>query len=106
MLASKLPDGSSNFLLQDLGSGAVDALVDLMFHVKGPRLRDKISHGEAPSLPYEVARDVFALIRAVGDSSLDDYRSVFHPVALAEFELEQTLSALLQWNTDVSQVGF
>jgi len=34
MLADCLPDGTPNLLLADLGMGAVDALLDLMFYAK------------------------------------------------------------------------
>lgn len=46
MLAKSLEDGSPNGLVEELGAPYMEMLLDLLIHPEGPRLRDRISHGE------------------------------------------------------------
>ena len=46
MFEQNLPDGSLNKLIGTLGIGATEYFFDMLILPKGPRLRDKICHGE------------------------------------------------------------
>ena len=53
MLVKSLEDGSLNSLVEELGAPYMEMLLDLLIHPEGPRLRDRISHGEV-SVVYDI----------------------------------------------------
>ena len=54
MMVRLLEDGSSNALVAELGIPYMEMLLDLLIHPEGPRLRDRISHGEVGVTAYDV----------------------------------------------------
>ncbi len=62
MLVKVLPDGAENQLLRALTPGLLHLLLDLLHHPEGPRVRDRLSHGEvdADQVPEQVAQSVIA----------------------------------------------
>lgn len=46
ILEENLPNGTSNRLVSSLCSGVITILLDIFSYSNGPRIRDKISHGE------------------------------------------------------------
>ena len=46
MMVKSLEDGRPNGLVEELGAPYMEMLLDLLIHPEGPRLRDRISHGE------------------------------------------------------------
>ncbi|XP_023337697.1 endoplasmic reticulum membrane-associated RNA degradation protein isoform X4 [Eurytemora carolleeae] len=53
MFSPNMEDGKRNLLIEHLGSGIMELFMDLFVLPEGPRLRDRISHGEVdlPSPP-------------------------------------------------------
>ena len=41
-----LENNRPNALVEELGAAYMEMLLDLLIHPEGPRLRDRISHGE------------------------------------------------------------
>ena len=94
---------SDNTLPSVLGEGRMALLLDCLLLPEGPRLRDKIGHGEV-DLDEDMSNSMFKL--AVGiimasitnlirmDSAFDKYTSLFHPKALLASEVEELLSLL------------
>ncbi|XP_037374706.1 endoplasmic reticulum membrane-associated RNA degradation protein [Talpa occidentalis] len=103
MLAERLGDGQVNRLPAVLGEAAMEFLWDFLSHREGPRLRDRLSHGEVCVREFPVAAAelllAFALalllrlaggcLLAVVDESAavralvglaEGYRARFHPV--------------------------
>ena len=54
MMVRSLEDGSPNALVEELGPPYMEMLLDLLIHPEGPRLRDRISHGEVGVAAYDV----------------------------------------------------
>ena len=46
MMVKSLEDGRPNGLVEELGAPYMEMLLDLLIHPEGPRIRDRISHGE------------------------------------------------------------
>ena len=53
MMVKSLEDGIPNSLVEELGVHYMEMLLDLLIHPEGPRLRDRISHGEV-GVAYDV----------------------------------------------------
>lgn len=115
MLSPVLPDGAGNCLEEELPCFLVtppELLRDLLERPEGPRLRDRLSHGQADfeDIPQTLANHVlcvavvlaahYALDRHVLERSPVSvcvavsrrYVSLFHPVSLLKGELLQLLS--------------
>jgi len=87
-------DGDPNKLCTELGEGLLDALFDLLQRPAGPRIRDRLGHGECDliDVPRNLAAVIisisFAVAARLSNQSLlqksvwDDYRARFHPVNL------------------------
>lgn len=54
MMVNSLEDGSSNGLVEELGVPYMEMLLDLLIYPEGPRLRDRISHGEVGVVYYVI----------------------------------------------------
>ena len=54
MMVRSLEDGRPNALVKELGTPYMEMLLDLLIHPEGPRLRDRISHGEVGMAAYDV----------------------------------------------------
>ena len=53
-MVKSLEDGKDNGLVEELGAPCMEMLLDLLIHPEGPRLRDRISHGEVIMALYSV----------------------------------------------------
>jgi len=53
-MVKSLEDGKCNSLVEELGAPRMEMLLDLLTHPEGPRLRDRISHGEVIMAPCRV----------------------------------------------------
>jgi len=62
MMVNSLEDGSPNGLVEELGAPCMEMLLDLLVHPEGPRLRDRISHGEV-CVAYDVIYYYIMFIR-------------------------------------------
>ncbi|XP_055879452.1 endoplasmic reticulum membrane-associated RNA degradation protein-like [Biomphalaria glabrata] len=92
-----LPDGSLNALIQVCGESFMDLLHDLLIYPKGPRARDKLSHGEADYLTVQqslcciVISCLFYLALKFTPhgmaSPVEGYRSIFHPVSILKHKI-------------------
>ena len=54
-LNKSLPDGRENEVVKRIGAGVLNALFDTLVHTHGPRVRDRISHGECGMGGIELA---------------------------------------------------
>ncbi|KAL8598220.1 hypothetical protein ACOMHN_035170 [Nucella lapillus] len=114
MLDQKLPDGSPNQLPAFLTTPCMDLLHDVLFYPEGPRVRDRLSHGEvefgsvdetmvAPFLHVAV----FVALRLhagawvtesedfqMMERRVQSYTSVFHPVAILQYKFASLLRHL------------
>ncbi|CAG5127629.1 unnamed protein product [Candidula unifasciata] len=115
ILDQSLPDRRENKLGQVLGEPCMDLLHDLLIYPGGPRVRDKLGHGEADchtvpgSLPV-ILLVIFARLARIAHDDDDDfevssctpvaemlhglsgYRSVFHPVSLLHQRIQNLCS--------------
>uniref|UniRef100_A0A452R360 ER membrane associated RNA degradation n=1 Tax=Ursus americanus TaxID=9643 RepID=A0A452R360_URSAM len=113
ILAKHLNDGKINQLPLFLGEPAMEFLWDFLNHQEGPRIRDRLSHGEInlPEFPKEVANQLLAfsivlILRFVAEDlsaackekaaikSLvglaEGYRAHFHPVSQLKKQVSLT----------------
>eukprot|EP00698_Gefionella_okellyi_P001423 TRINITY_DN11383_c0_g1_i1.p1 TRINITY_DN11383_c0_g1~~TRINITY_DN11383_c0_g1_i1.p1 ORF type:complete len:717 (-),score=157.00 TRINITY_DN11383_c0_g1_i1:514-2664(-) len=108
VLSTTMPDGAANELFRTLGAGCLEALYDLMFENDGPRLRDRLSHGEAsiPDCPRPLIAFLWSIVlylicrRDVPEplphhpllsdccSFVKHYQARFHPYTLASCALD------------------
>jgi hypothetical protein len=77
-----------NRLVDAVGSGAMDALMDLFVYPNGPRLRDRLAHGEYMHATVgleRVAMFMYALVAhfmGVETSWIVDYHAHYHPYTI------------------------
>ncbi|CAI8028647.1 Endoplasmic reticulum membrane-associated RNA degradation protein, partial [Geodia barretti] len=110
---------SPNRLHHEIGPAKLECLLDLLVQPEGPRLRDRISHGEVDfySLSKPLANHVVSLCALFcAHYSLDptltseppiakclavekSYRPLFHPASLLKRELLQLSEGLETWST-------
>ncbi|XP_064621815.1 endoplasmic reticulum membrane-associated RNA degradation protein-like isoform X2 [Lineus longissimus] len=117
ILSPNLPDGSQNKLLKHLGDQHIQMLYDILMYPEGPRIRDRVSHGEVDlaSISRDVARYVIQItvilsIQKIQDNSLlqepsirelvhvsSRYKSVFHPLAFLRRQMVENINKLSDW---------
>eukprot|EP00731_Ephydatia_muelleri_P027309 Em0019g182a len=136
ILSQDLPDGSPNRLKEEIGAsklvtvGFIDMciqldvqnlsnemLLDLLVHPEGPKLRNKLSHGEVDfsCVPQAFANHVLCMAitfcaqytrqpelnkSPIVSRCLDvekQYVSLFHPISMLRKELLQLVTNLEQW---------
>ncbi|XP_008686763.1 endoplasmic reticulum membrane-associated RNA degradation protein [Ursus maritimus] len=120
ILAKHLNDGKINQLPLFLGEPAMEFLWDFLNHQEGPRIRDRLSHGEInlPEFPKEVANQLLAfsivlILRFVaGDLSAaceekaaikslvglaEGYRAHFHPVSQLKKQVLSCEKSIRVW---------
>ncbi|RUS25760.1 hypothetical protein BC938DRAFT_471699 [Jimgerdemannia flammicorona] len=116
--------GGRNRVAKELGDGIMDLLLDLFVYPSGPRLRDKIAHGEANHLLHVPTIDGGLLDHVLGllvtlmrhyeiPLALDDwegdafppadatdwprrYRTKFHPVSCVERKMAECVWVIWQ----------
>ncbi|GAB1609753.1 hypothetical protein Ahia01_001261200 [Argonauta hians] len=123
ILSKYLPDGEENKLKWSLGSTLMDFLHDIFVYPGGPRLRDRVSHGEVDldqfpeelastllilgvnllnkCLPKDVSCDNEPGIELLTNMLVIDYQPLFHPVNITKRQhaveiLQQTDNNLQQ----------
>lgn len=69
MMVKSLEDGSPNGLVKEFGTPYMEMLLDLLIHPEGPRLRDRISHGEV-GVVHDVMCYYVILCRLIFTTSL------------------------------------
>ncbi|XP_069116205.1 endoplasmic reticulum membrane-associated RNA degradation protein-like isoform X2 [Argopecten irradians] len=94
-----LPNGQKNVVAAHLGENCMDLLLDILEYPAGPRVRDRLGHGEVDlgSFPQTLATVILGTALYVTTrretspinfpkpfGSLDGYQSLFHPVALVK----------------------
>ena len=87
---------TTNHLIENLGASSVMAVLDLCFLPRGPRLRDRLSHGEIvlADLTPQLCQLAWAVVTGVlgvnreSVAWISAYRSCAHPRALALRALE------------------
>ncbi|XP_034525385.1 endoplasmic reticulum membrane-associated RNA degradation protein isoform X3 [Ailuropoda melanoleuca] len=120
ILAKHLNDGEINQLPLFLGEPAMEFLWDFLNHQEGPRIRDRLSHGEVnlPEFPKEVANQLLAfsivlLLRFIAEDlsaackekaaikSLvglaEGYRAHFHPVSQLKKQVLSCEKSIRVW---------
>ena len=108
VLVEVLPDGNKNRLLEIVKDNTLDCLLDLLHYPEGPRIRDKLSHGEInlETFAKKLACHIIVVCGALlnwnskdncGTFALTKYDSVFHPVSLLRQELLRSTSCLNDW---------
>lgn len=120
ILAKTLPDGHENQLIYHLGDSHVTVLLDLLQYPDGPRLRDRISHGETTLfnntdewrslanhiVSYSLSMCVLYTPPSTHSctswlttiSSLtNSYKSLFHPVSIVVDKAMDLSVRLSQW---------
>ena len=103
-----------------MGDARVELLLDLLVHVEGPRLRDRISHGEVQlsGLSKELASHVICVCAAfaflyllipLGEhedgtnivyeimTRADNYKSIFHPISILKRKTKDLMESLSLW---------
>ncbi|XP_025104495.1 LOW QUALITY PROTEIN: endoplasmic reticulum membrane-associated RNA degradation protein-like [Pomacea canaliculata] len=110
MLDQVLSDGSENQLPTFLGSPCMDFLLDLLSYPEGPRVRDRLSHGEvdfqtvghfmvdpfiylAIFLADKTAAHMTPSLRQMAER-VNTYKSHFHPIAVLKQKINSLLSIL------------
>lgn len=111
---------TKNRLRQEVGDARMELLLDLLVHVEGPRLRDKISHGEVEllGLPKELASHVicvsavFAFLYVVIPlgkqqdekevfhkitTCANNFKSMFHPIAILKRKTRELIESVSTW---------
>lgn len=106
-----LPNGDVNKMSEVLGESLMDLLFDLLVYPEGPRVRDKVSHGEAnlQDIPESLALAVLVAVvmvmwkcskfttstenELIKDLALFEscYCSAFHPMSIIKQKIEQTV---------------
>ncbi|XP_030855378.1 endoplasmic reticulum membrane-associated RNA degradation protein [Strongylocentrotus purpuratus] len=122
MLCAELSDGNPNLLIPAISEPFMDLLMDLLVHPDGPRLRDRISHGEVDihGVPREVASFTICALFSCSmkppnladkishqklpilDEILDcasSYTSVFYPVASCRRLVHSLAPCLSDWSS-------
>lgn len=111
ILSEQLPDGSRNNLPEVLGRSVMELLFDMLELPDGPRIRDRIGHGEAQgcgiSLKHcigcvlvafieicKISQKLFARQASVSLGTDLEYRSFYHSSAIL---LRDMLKALQSW---------
>lgn len=115
ILSKYLSDGKENQLKDLLRPSTMDLLHDLFVYPEGPRVRDRVSHGETDicSFPHKIASALFALSFALAAEFLADdvhflsnvelqrqvqmlqeYKSVFHPVNLTHQNIAEVFDLI------------
>jgi hypothetical protein len=103
---SELDPVRRNRLVGLLGEGPLLALMDLMFLPAGPRLRDRLSHGQldAAAVPQPLLDLAFVVAAGVlrADAACEafvaEYSSRTHPKVLARQQLKRAVHALSDLN--------
>ncbi|XP_063957802.1 endoplasmic reticulum membrane-associated RNA degradation protein-like isoform X2 [Lytechinus pictus] len=121
MICVELSDGAPNLLIPTISEPFMNLLMDLLVHPDGPRLRDRISHGEVDhhGLPQELASIAICTLLACStklekssfekcqklsilDQILDSassYTSVFHPLATCRRLVRSLAPCLSDWSS-------
>ncbi|XP_044098026.1 endoplasmic reticulum membrane-associated RNA degradation protein isoform X6 [Neovison vison] len=120
ILAKHLNDGKVNQLPLFLGEPAMEFLWDFLNHQEGPRIRDRLSHGEInlPEFPKEVASQLLAfsgvlLLRFVDEdlsaafkkeaaigslaALADGYSAHFHPISQLKKQVLSCEESIRVW---------
>ena len=108
MLVKRLPNGEENQLERMFTVGLFDCLLDLLNYPDGPRIRDKLSHGEVDidNFPENLAKEIIvacgALLTLNSNSRLpvflmNEYKSKFHPVSLLRQAIIESSQSLTKW---------
>ena len=108
MLVKRLPNGEQNQLERLFTVGLFDCLLDLLNYPEGPRIRDKLSHGEVDidNFPKNLAKEIIvacgALLTLNSNSRLpvflmNEYKSKFHPVSLLRQAIIESSHSLTKW---------
>ena len=108
MLVKRLPDSTENQLKKLFPIELYDCLLDLLIYPEGPRIRDKLSHGEVniDNFPKNLAKEIIfvcgALLTVNSNSklpvfSMDEYKSKFHPVSLLKRAIIESSQFLTKW---------
>ncbi|XP_014672506.1 PREDICTED: endoplasmic reticulum membrane-associated RNA degradation protein-like isoform X2 [Priapulus caudatus] len=119
MLLPQLADGRENKLMSAIGESYMMVLFDLLVHTDGPRIRDKLSHGEInfSSLPLVLFDHVSALCLAFCSACLPSdaplrtengvyrllaaikgYESIFHPRSALVRQIKDCSGSLSTWS--------
>ncbi|XP_060082977.1 endoplasmic reticulum membrane-associated RNA degradation protein-like [Ylistrum balloti] len=108
-----LPTGIKNKVAAQLGENCMDLLLDALEYPAGPRVRDKLGHGEVnlSSFPQTLAIVILgtALMVTVRREAtlmslpkpfvpLQDYQSLFHPVTLVKQKIIRVTEQLAKLN--------
>jgi hypothetical protein len=111
ILSLLLDDGSLNKLIEYFGESIISALNDIFVHYDGPRIRDKVAHGDVIELDERIARMVLHLYLwfLIHFNSrcfeyepfthclkyYQNYSSVYHPKSMF---LQEDFELLSKWN--------
>ncbi|XP_062622174.1 endoplasmic reticulum membrane-associated RNA degradation protein-like, partial [Saccostrea cucullata] len=107
-----LPNGERNKLPEMLGENLMDLLFDLLVYPEGPRVRDKVSHGEVllQDFPESLAEAVLVAMvililkssksADIGKNGLlkeltdfeSQYCSVFHPISIIKQKIVESVN--------------
>lgn len=125
ILDPHLPDGGENRTLAALGDDLVTVLLDVLILPDGPRVRDKLGHGEVLFYLFEedpvvnkemevIARHLLNILRTIlyqpssgsseGGHGYEDYTSLFHPSTFLKTNLVINISELIQFHSVVKQL--
>ncbi|XP_013386987.1 endoplasmic reticulum membrane-associated RNA degradation protein [Lingula anatina] len=122
MLAKSLPGGSENQLRYTLGDQYMDILFDVLIYPEGPRVRDRISHGEASILgiSYKLANHLLSVctalcLKVLAEAerskylehpfihdihvAVEGYVSQCHPISGLRKEIQSLCDKLSEWKT-------
>ncbi|XP_048735070.2 endoplasmic reticulum membrane-associated RNA degradation protein-like isoform X2 [Ostrea edulis] len=116
-----LPDGNVNKLPGTLGENLMDLLFDILVYPDGPRVRDKVSHGEAhmqnfpESLAWLVLVAMLLLVQkcsSITDHDKEEwlkrltffelqYSSVYHPISIIKQKIIEVGNIVATFPDDV-----
>ena len=127
ILAKEIEGNQVNKLLPEIGRNLTEMLYDLLYFPDGPKLRDRLSHGEYDFKDVDVVianhvicigisfclRYLFPWRRGLNDSvrilhELDStartYRSVYHPISLLRREIQSIVDQMEVFDKETQKI--
>ena len=127
ILAKETEDNKENKLLPEVGHNLTEMLYDILYFPEGPKLRDRLSHGEYDFKDVDVVIanhvicigisfclkylfpwrreliDSFKILREL-DSTSRTYRSVYHPISLLRREIQSIVDQMEVFEKETQKI--
>lgn len=121
ILGQYVTENQENKLPLEIGHSVMEILLDLFTYPHGPRVRDKLSHGEADIFifPKSICTAIFIVVIYFSakyqsttilkekswlkrmNSWADQYESLFHPISLVKSKLKDVVKLTGEFNKNI-----